>query len=37
GRFHPRSPARLGQQVEVAVSAGNVHFFDATTRLAIRN
>jgi multiple sugar transport system ATP-binding protein len=37
GRFHPRSPARMGQQVEVAVSAENVHFFDATTRLAIRD
>ena len=37
GRFHPRSPARMGQQVEVAVSAENIHFFDATTRLAIRD
>jgi multiple sugar transport system ATP-binding protein len=37
GRFHPRSPARMGQMVDIALSAENVHFFDATTRLAIRN
>ncbi|MGA1073627.1 MAG: ABC transporter ATP-binding protein [Ilumatobacteraceae bacterium] len=35
GRFHPRSTARPGQQVEVAVAVENLHFFDFETRLAI--
>ena len=37
GRFDQRSPARIGKQVELALSAENVRFFDATTRLAIRD
>ena len=35
GRFHPRSSARMGNAIEVAVASENVHFFDADTRLAI--
>ncbi len=35
GRFSPRSPARMGQQVEIAVASENVHFFDAESRQAI--
>jgi multiple sugar transport system ATP-binding protein len=35
GRFHPRSRARMGNQIEVAVASENVHFFDASTRKAI--
>lgn len=35
GRFNPRSRARLGETIEIAVSAENMHFFDAETRLAI--
>jgi len=37
GRFSPRSPVRAGQVAEVAVSTENLHFFDAETRLAIRD
>ncbi len=35
GRFHPRSRARIGDPVTVAVSTENMHFFDARTREAI--
>lgn len=37
GRFNPRSRARMGESIEVAVASENVHFFDAETRLAIRD
>ncbi len=32
GRFNPRSQARMGQEIEIAVSTENMHFFDADTR-----
>jgi multiple sugar transport system ATP-binding protein len=35
GRFHPRSRARIGEPVEIAVSTENMHFFDRDTSLAI--
>ncbi len=35
GRFNPRSRARPGETVEIAVSTENMHFFDADTRQAI--
>ena len=35
GRFNPRSRARPGESIEVAVTTENLHFFDAETRLAI--
>jgi len=35
GRFNPRSRARLGVTVQVAVASENMHFFDFDTRLAI--
>jgi len=35
GRFHPRSRARMGESIDIAVAIENVHFFDATTRKAI--
>jgi len=37
GRFNPRSAVRAGQTAEVAVATDNLHFFDAETRLAIRD
>ncbi len=35
GRFSPRSTARMGQEIEIAISTENMHFFDATTRQTI--
>jgi multiple sugar transport system ATP-binding protein len=35
GRFNPRSRARIGDNIDVAVAIENVHFFDAETRKAI--
>jgi multiple sugar transport system ATP-binding protein len=35
GRFSPRSTARMGERIEVAVSSDNLHFFDPQTRQAI--
>ncbi len=35
GRFHPRSQARIGSQIEVAISTENMHFFDPETRQTI--
>ncbi len=35
GRFHPRSRARMGDNIDIAVAIENVHFFDNTTRKAI--
>jgi multiple sugar transport system ATP-binding protein len=37
GRFNPRSRVRMGETIEIAVSTERLHFFDADTRLAIRN
>jgi multiple sugar transport system ATP-binding protein len=35
GRFHPRSRARIGETIDIAVSTENMHFFDPDTNLAI--
>jgi multiple sugar transport system ATP-binding protein len=35
GRFNPRSRLRLGDIADIAVTTENLHFFDASTRLAI--
>jgi multiple sugar transport system ATP-binding protein len=35
GRFHPRSKARIGEPIEVAISTENMHFFDMQTRQSI--
>ena len=35
GRFSPRSTARMGQEIEIAISTENLHFFDATTHQSI--
>ena len=35
GRFHPRSLARIGSPVEIAISTENMHFFDMETRQTI--
>jgi multiple sugar transport system ATP-binding protein len=35
GRFSPRSNARAGETVEIAVDCSRLHFFDATSGLAI--
>jgi multiple sugar transport system ATP-binding protein len=35
-RVDPRTPARPGDQIEVAVNMDNVHFFDPQTEMAIR-
>jgi multiple sugar transport system ATP-binding protein len=35
GRFNPRSRARMGEDIDIAVAIENVHFFDATTRESI--
>ncbi len=35
GRFNPRSRARIGETIQVALASENMHFFDADTRLAI--
>ena len=35
GRFHPRSRARVGDPLSVAVTSENLHFFDGRTREAI--
>ena len=35
GRFSPRSTARVGDTVTVAVNTARLNFFDADTRLAI--
>jgi len=35
GRLHRTSTARSGDKVKLAVSVGNIHFFDPKTRLAI--
>jgi multiple sugar transport system ATP-binding protein len=35
GRFSPRSAARIGDTIDVAISTENMHFFDLETRQAI--
>ncbi len=35
GRFSPRSRARVGDNIEIAVDVENLHFFDPSTHLAI--
>ena len=35
GRFNPRSTARMGQEIEIAISTENMHFFDPDTRETI--
>ncbi|MEM9748711.1 MAG: ABC transporter ATP-binding protein, partial [Actinomycetota bacterium] len=35
GRFNPRSRVRIGDDVTIAVTTENLHFFDADTRNAI--
>jgi multiple sugar transport system ATP-binding protein len=35
GRFSPRSPARIGEKVEISVDTVRMHFFDDQTGLAI--
>jgi multiple sugar transport system ATP-binding protein len=35
GRFNPRSRARIGENIDIAVAIENVHFFDSDTRKAI--
>jgi multiple sugar transport system ATP-binding protein len=35
GRFSPRSRVRMGEEVEIAISTENMHFFDPATRQTI--
>ncbi len=35
GRFNPRSTARMGDTIDIAISTENMHFFDADTRDSI--
>jgi multiple sugar transport system ATP-binding protein len=35
GRFNPRSRARMGQEIKIAISTENMHFFDTDTRQSI--
>ena len=35
GRFNPRSTARMGESIEIAVATENMHFFDPDTNQAI--
>jgi multiple sugar transport system ATP-binding protein len=35
GRFSPRSTARMGEEIEIAISTENMHFFDPATRQTI--
>jgi multiple sugar transport system ATP-binding protein len=35
GRFNPRSRARMGQEIKIAISTENMHFFDPDTRQSI--
>ncbi len=35
GRFNPRSPARMGDTIDIAISTENIHFFDPATRQSI--
>ncbi len=35
GRFNPRSRARMGDEIQIAISTENMHFFDPDTRQTI--
>jgi multiple sugar transport system ATP-binding protein len=35
GRFSPRSTARMGDEIEIAISTENMHFFDPESRQSI--
>ena len=35
GRFDPRSSVQVGELIEIAITTGNMHFFDRDTRQAI--
>jgi multiple sugar transport system ATP-binding protein len=35
GRFNPRSTARMGQEIQIAIATENMHFFDSDTRETI--
>jgi multiple sugar transport system ATP-binding protein len=35
GRFNPRSRARMGDEIKIAISTENLHFFDSETRQSI--
>jgi multiple sugar transport system ATP-binding protein len=35
GRFNPRSRARMGQEIKIAISTENMHFFDPESRQSI--
>jgi multiple sugar transport system ATP-binding protein len=35
GRFNPRSTARMGDTIDIAISTENIHFFDPATRQSI--
>ncbi len=35
GRFNPRSRARMGDEIQIAISTENMHFFDPETRQTI--
>jgi multiple sugar transport system ATP-binding protein len=35
GRFNPRSRARMGEEIKIAISTENLHFFDIDTRQSI--
>ena len=35
GRFDPRSPVRVGQQVDMVINTDNLHFFDPESRTSI--
>ncbi len=37
GRFNPRSTARMGTDLELAVDTSRIHFFDKATGLALRS
>ncbi len=37
GRFSPRSLARMGEELEMAVDTSRLHFFDKATGLALRD
>ncbi len=37
GRFSPRSMARMGAELEIAVDTSRLHFFDKATGLALRD
>jgi multiple sugar transport system ATP-binding protein len=36
-KFSPKSRVRVGEEIEISVTSGNLHFFDASTHRAIRS